>query len=75
MLVTDFCDKMVSKHLALGSESFPRFNSMIFLVFAFDLPLGHSINPSLYECQGKVFFQYGKAYLSKDLHFSFAHLK
>ena len=29
---------------------------MVLLVFAFDLPLGHSINPRLLKCQGNVSF-------------------
>lgn len=29
---------------------------MVLLVFAFDLPLGHSINPSILKCQSNVYF-------------------
>ena len=71
----DACDKMIGKPLAMDSGRLPGVNSMILLVFAFDLSLGHSINLRLLKCQGNVSFNMVRLIYQRLYIFSFSHFK
>ena len=71
----DACDKMIGKPLAMDNGRLPGVNSMILLVFAFDLSLGHSINLRLLKCQGNVSFNMVRLIYQRLYIFSFAHFK
>ena len=71
----DACDEMIGKPVAVDNGRFPRVNSMILLVFAFDLSLGHSINLRLLKCQGNVSFNMVRLIHQRLYIFFCAHFK